>query len=207
VLFLDELSEFSRPSLEALRQPLEDGFVHVVRGQRSMRFPTRFALIAATNPCPCGMAGVDEDRCTCAESDLARYARRLSGPLLDRIDMVVDVRRPSAAELAAGATTTSAATRARVVGARERAAARLRGSAARCNAELGARQLRRFVDLAPAAARALDEAYDAQRLSARAHQRTLRIARTVADLAAHARVELEDVRIALGFRRPDAGVA
>jgi magnesium chelatase family protein len=207
VLFLDELSEFSRPSLEALRQPLEDGFVHVVRGQRSMRFPTRFALIAATNPCPCGMAGVDDDRCTCADSDLARYARRLSGPLLDRVDMVVDVHRPSAAELGAGATTTSASTRERVVAARERAADRLRGSAARSNAEISARQLRRLVELTPAAARALEDAYDARRLSARAHQRALRIARTVADLASHARVELEDVRVALGFRRAEPAVA
>src|ERR1700756_1674328 len=94
VLFLEELSEFQRTSLDALRQPLEDGHVTIVRGQRSLRFPTRFMLVAATNPCPCGFAGID-DRCSCGEADLRRHRRRLSGPLLDRMDMLVDVRRPS----------------------------------------------------------------------------------------------------------------
>ena len=93
VLFLDELSEFQRPALDSLRQPLEDGGVMIVRGQRSLLFPTRFMLVAATNPCPCGFAGVG-DRCSCGEADLRRHRRRLSGPLLDRIDLLVDVRRP-----------------------------------------------------------------------------------------------------------------
>ncbi|HVW17146.1 MAG TPA: YifB family Mg chelatase-like AAA ATPase, partial [Solirubrobacteraceae bacterium] len=106
VLFLDELSEFRRDSLEALRQPLEDGRVVVVRGQRTVAFPTRFVLVAATNPCPCGHAGTP--RCRCTEADHARHRRRLSGPLLDRVDLLVDVQRPSAAELAAPALTTSA---------------------------------------------------------------------------------------------------
>ncbi len=100
VLFLDELSEFQRSSLEALRQPLEDGAVAIVRGQRALLLPTRFMLVAATNPCPCGYAGV-EDRCRCGEADLRRHRRKLSGPLLDRMDLLIDVRRPSGQELGA----------------------------------------------------------------------------------------------------------
>src|SRR6201996_6354273 len=92
ILFLDEMSEFQRPAIEALRQPLEDGSVTIVRGQRALIFPTRFMLIAATNPCPCGYAG-DGDRCACSEVDLRRYQRRLSGPLLDRMDLLVNVHR------------------------------------------------------------------------------------------------------------------
>ena len=110
VLFLDELSEFPRPALEALRQPLEDGRVAIVRGQRTAIFPTRFLLVAATNPCPCGYA--PSRRCRCNEGELARYARRLSGPLLDRIDLLVHVQRPDA-ELLAQEPTASLGDRAR----------------------------------------------------------------------------------------------
>ena len=97
VLFLDELSEFTRPALEALRQPLEDGRVAIVRGQRTAIYPTRFMLVAATNPCPCGFAGTR--RCRCTDADHAKHRRRLSGPLLDRIDLVLNVHPPSAEEL------------------------------------------------------------------------------------------------------------
>src|SRR5436305_154570 len=100
VLFLDECSEFSRSSLEALRQPLEDGRVTIVRGQRALVFPTRFMLVAATNPCPCGY-GPDAKRCTCSPADLVRHRRRLSGPLLDRVDLQVRLLAPSEAELRA----------------------------------------------------------------------------------------------------------
>ncbi|HKO29335.1 MAG TPA: YifB family Mg chelatase-like AAA ATPase, partial [Solirubrobacteraceae bacterium] len=116
VLFLDELAEFQRSSLDALRQPLEDGFVTIVRAQRALRFPTRFMLVAATNPCPCGFAGVG-DRCRCGEPDLRRHQRRLSGPLLDRMDLLIGVERPSEQELRAPPHTSSARTRERVAGA------------------------------------------------------------------------------------------
>ena len=99
MLFLDELSEFSRSALEALRQPLEDGVVAIVRGQRTVLFPTRFQLIASTNPCPCGLAG--ETRCKCSEGEIARYRRKLSGPLLDRMDLLVHMDRPTAEQLEA----------------------------------------------------------------------------------------------------------
>ena len=126
VLFLDELSEFPRPALEALRQPLEDGRVAIVRGQRTAIFPTRFLLVAATNPCPCGHA--PSRRCRCSEGDLARYARRLSGPLLDRIDLLVHVQRPDAERLAQEPTASSETERARVTAARERQLERLDGT-------------------------------------------------------------------------------
>src|SRR5688500_11462620 len=138
VLFLDELSEFTRPALEALRQPLEDGRVAIVRGQRTAIYPTRFMLVAATNPCPCGFAGTR--RCRCTDADHAKHRRRLSGPLLDRIDLVLNVHPPSAAELGGprGATT-SAEVRERVVAARERQARRANGG---CNARITVPQLR-----------------------------------------------------------------
>jgi magnesium chelatase family protein len=128
VLFLDELSEFPRPALEALRQPLEDGRVAIVRSQRTAIFPTRFMLVAATNPCPCGYAPAR--RCRCTETDLTRHARRLSGPLLDRIDLVVHVQRPAAEHLAQAPTTSSGVERTRVLAARERQARRFEGTVA-----------------------------------------------------------------------------
>jgi magnesium chelatase family protein len=138
VLFLDELSEFRRVSLDALRQPLEDGCVAIVRGQRALVFPTRFMLVAATNPCPCGFAGIG-DRCTCAETDLRRHHRRLTGPLLDRMDLLVDVRRAAERELRAPPSICSAEARAIVAEARERQRSRLLGTGASCNGEIDVR--------------------------------------------------------------------
>ncbi len=199
VLFLDELSEFSRPSLEALRQPIEDGAIVIVRGQLATRFPTRFTLVAATNPCPCGYAGSDR-ACRCGEHELARHRRRLSGPLLDRIDLLVTVARPSAAALAGPPRTSSAAVRERVLAARERQHARLAGTAAHTNAQLDARLLRAHVRIGAPARRALAQAYDGGGLSARGHDRVLRVARTIADLADRDAVGLDDVLQALALR-------
>src|SRR5579875_3441985 len=137
ILFLDELSEFQRTTIEALRQPLEDGRVTIVRGQQATVFPTRFMLVAATNPCPCGYAG-EGDRCTCSEVDRRRHLRRLSGPLLDRMDLLVSVQRPTEDELQAAAVTDSATVRQRVAEARERQRRRLQGVKASCNGELDA---------------------------------------------------------------------
>jgi magnesium chelatase family protein len=199
VLFLDELSEFHRGTLEALRQPLEDGRVAIVRGQRTAIFPTRAMLVAATNPCPCGFAG-DERRCRCTDSDHARHRRRLSGPLLDRIDVVVTVGRPSAAALAGGPSTTSANVRDAVLGARERQAHRLRGSAASCNAQMTPAQVRRFATLDRRGREALAEAYERDFVSVRGHDRVLRVARTVADLNGRERIDAADVHQAISFR-------
>jgi magnesium chelatase family protein len=202
VLFLDELSEFPRATLDALRGPLEDGRVAVVRGQRTAVLPTRFMLVAATNPCPCGHA--PHPRCRCTDADLSRHHRRLSGPLLDRIDLVLHLQRPAAAELDAAATATSAAQRDRVLAARERQQRRLAATGATCNAHMDAGLLRTHTAATKAAERALLEAYRAGRISARGRDRALRVARTVADLEGSERVAREHVVAALGYRHDDA---
>ena len=199
VLFLDELSEFARPALEALRQPLEDGRVAIVRGQQTALFPTRFMLLAATNPCPCGFAP-DEKRCRCSETDHARHRRRLSGPLLDRIDVRIDVTRPDGEALAGAAVTDSATVRAEVAEARERQSRRLEGTRALCNADLDSALLRRLVRLDDRAQDVIGDAYDRSRLSARGHERILKVARTIADLDGADEVAADHIHRALGFR-------
>jgi magnesium chelatase family protein len=200
VLFLDELAEFMRSTLDALRQPLEDGHVTIVRGQQALLFPTRFMLIAATNPCPCGFAGVG-DRCRCGETDLRRHRRKLSGPLLDRMDLLVTVGRPSEQELRAPPTITSRRARDRVALARERQLRRLANTGARCNGEMDGRLVRRFVRLEEPAERVLGRAYASGALSARGRHRVLRVARTIADLEGRERVESTDMLTALGLRQ------
>jgi magnesium chelatase family protein len=200
VLFLDELSEFQRSSLEALRQPLEDGSVTIVRGQRALVFPTRFMLVAATNPCPCGFAGVG-DRCTCGEADFRRHRRKLSGPLLDRMDLLVNVERPSVQDLRAPPSTDSAGARARVAEARERQQARLADSGVRCNGEMDVRLVRRHVRMDSAAEQALARAYATGALSARGRHRVLRVARTIADLEHREFVTHAEILMALSLRQ------
>jgi magnesium chelatase family protein len=197
VLFLDELSEFSRPSLEALRQPLEDGYVVIVRAQRALTFPTQCTLVAASNPCPCGR---DEASCRCSAADLARHQRRLSGPLLDRIDLLVPVRRPPAHALRDEAGPPSASVRERVVAARERQQRRLAPHGVSCNARMTARQLRELADATPSALRLLYELHDRHALSARGHARVLRVARTMADLDGSEHVGPEHIHAAAGLR-------
>jgi magnesium chelatase family protein len=201
VLFLDELSEFARPSLEALRQPLEDGHVTIVRGQQVMVFPTRFMLVAASNPCPCGLGGA---RCQCSQVDLVRHRRRLSGPLLDRIDILMRVERPPAEALRQQIAPASASVRERVVVARERQLHRLAGQPEVCNAQLTSRQIREVGRITPSALRLLGELYDRHTLSARGHTRILRVARTVADLDGSDVVGSEHVNIAASLRFDDA---
>ena len=202
VLFLDELSEFQRTSLDALRQPLEDGHVTIVRGQRVLELPTRFMLVAASNPCPCGFAGVG-DRCSCGEVDLRRHRRRLSGPLLDRMDLLVSVERPGERELRGPPLTSSARARERVLAARERQEIRLEGTGAACNGEMDSRLVRRHVRLDGEAELALGAAYERGALSARGRHRVIRVARTIADLEGHDRVRVADVLMAVSLRQRD----
>lgn len=191
VLFLDEISEFARDALESLRLPLEDGRVAIVRGQQAAVFPTRCMLVAATNPCPCGHAGTD--RCRCTDPEKQRYRRRLSGPLLDRIDIVVHVSRPSSEALGGPPTASSAEARARVLAARERQLARLGDTGLVCNAQMTGALLRRHVRLDAGARRVLDDAYGREDLSARGYERILRLARTLADLDGRDGVARDDV--------------
>jgi magnesium chelatase family protein len=203
VLFLDELSEFQRSSLDALRQPIEDGRVTIVRGQQSLTFPTAFMLVAATNPCPCGFAGVDE-RCTCGEADLRRHRRRLSGPLLDRMDLLVDVLRPDGEELRGPARRGSAEVLARVTEARERQRRRLAGTGAACNGEMDARAAGAVIRLDREADSELHHAYKYGWLSARGRHRVLRVAQTIADLGGREEVSRDDILLALSLRQRTA---
>lgn len=199
VLFLDELPEFRRDALEALRQPLEDARVVLVRQGRTRTFPSRVLLVAAANPCPCGHAGTA--RCRCAPHDLDRYRRKLSGPLLDRIDLHVACPRPSAGEIAGSAAESTARVRARVEAARAFASERRRAG--------GPRRLE--ADLSTDAASRLERAYLGGALSARGRARVLRLARTVADLAGSAAVSGDHLDEALFLRqhvaRDDEAVA
>jgi magnesium chelatase family protein len=183
VLFLDELPEFRRDSLEALRQPLEDGVVTVVRSRARLAFPARFTLVAAMNPCPCGHLGDQRRACDCPEPLVDRYRARLSGPLLDRIDLHVEVPAPSLGELRREAGEASAAVAARVMAARERQQRRFPDRALPINAAMDARDTRRHCALDAAGERLLAAAFERLGLSARAVARVLKVARTIADLA------------------------
>jgi magnesium chelatase family protein len=163
-------------------------------------------LVAATNPCPCGYAGAG-DRCQCAEADLRRHRRRLSGPLLDRIDLLIDVQRPSELELRSPPVTSSAQAAVRVTEARDRQLLRLVGTGRRCNDEMDAALVRRHVRLDDGAHSVLGRAYTTGSLSARGRHRVLRVARTVADLAGRDRVTQADVLTALSLRRRGASDA
>jgi magnesium chelatase family protein len=205
VLFLDELSEFARPTLEALRQPLEEGRVAISRARHSAVYPARFMLLAATNPCPCGFAG-DGDRCRCSEADMARHGRRLSGPLLDRIDLLVNLQREGVRELEAVACLSSAEAREQVMRARERQQARLGPDGVSLNAQMDARLLGRHARLEERGLEMMRRAREQGLLSARGEHRVLRVARTIADLHGSRRVRARDLGTALALR-PEATFA
>jgi magnesium chelatase family protein len=199
VLFLDELSEFSRAALEALRQPLEDGRVSIARASHSAVYPARFMLLAATNPCPCGYAS-ELERCGCTEAQLARHARRLSGPMLDRIDLLVNVTRAAGREREETPPASSERARERVLDARERQAHRLRATSVAVNAHMDARTLREHARLDAKGEQMMDAARERGLLSARGEDRVLRVARTIADLRGGGRVRARDVGAALALR-------
>ena len=199
VLFLDELLEFPRSVLEALRQPLEDGSVTIARAVASLRFPARFALAAAMNPCPCGHAGDPMRPCVCPAADILRYRSRLSGPLADRIDMHVVVPAVALAQLAAHERgEPSAVIRVRVESARLRQRARYGDGG--CNARAPGRWLETHGAIAPRARQLLTNAGEQLHLSARAFHRVLRVARTIADLEAEQAVQEPHVAEALAYR-------
>jgi magnesium chelatase family protein len=200
VLFLDELLEFPRSVLEALRQPMEDGTVTIARAAASLRFPARFALVAAMNPCPCGHAGDPSHPCVCAAAEIAKYRGRLSGPLADRIDLHVQVPPVSLARLAGRDTgERSAAIRERVETARRRQRMRY-GHDEACNARAPGRWLDAHAGLEPTARALLANAAERLHLSARAFHRVLRVARTIADLDGASGVGSPHVAEALAYR-------
>jgi magnesium chelatase family protein len=202
VLFLDELTEFASATLEALRQPLEDGRVVIVRARHSATYPARFMLVAATNPCRCGYAGVP-GRCKCSSRELLRYRRRLSGPLLDRIDLFPRVRHDDQEMLEAKPLTTSMRASELVLQARERQAKRFAEHAITVNAQMDSRQLREHVKLDQRSEGMLRGARQRGSLSVRGQHRAIRVARTIADLAHSDQVEVRHLERALSLRAND----
>lgn len=199
VLFLDELPEFSRHVLEVMREPMESGRIHIARANHERRYPARFMLVAAMNPCPCGHLGDPRQACHCTAAQIQRYQARLSGPLLDRIDLQVEVPALPPEQLTAAAESeSSAAVRARVVAARERQLAR-----GALNAHLAGRELEAACGLAAADRAWLAQVLERLKLSARAYHRVLRVALTLADLVGEPKPAREQLIEAVGYRQLD----
>lgn len=204
VLFLDELAEFRRDTLEVLRQPMEDGIVTIGRVTRTVTFPSRFTLAAALNPCPCGFFNDSRRECICAPTQIARYLAKISGPLLDRIDLQVEVPALTAEEIASTtAGEASESIRERVEAAREIQRERFRRSHAECNAEMSSRQMRRYCELGPSSRRLLEHAVARLGLSARGYDRVLKVARTIADLAGSETINSGHIAEAVHYRALD----
>ena len=204
VLFLDELAEFRRDTLEVMRQPMEDGIVTIARASRTVTFPSRFTLAAALNPCPCGFFNDGVRECLCTPQQIARYLAKISGPLLDRIDLQVEVAALKSEEITSMEPgEPSASIRERVESARAIQRERFHRGHIRCNADMTTRHLRRYCDLDPPSRRLLVAAIDRLGLSARAHDRILKVSRTIADLAGCERLESAHVAEAVQYRALD----
>ena len=204
VLFLDELPEFRRDALEVLRQPLEDGEVTVSRAGGTMRMPAQFQLVCAMNPCRCGWRGHPDRQCTCSDREVARYVEKISGPLLDRIDLHVFVPSVEYAAMRRRETPeSSAAVKARVDAARAIQAKRLAGSGAACNAHISPAQMGDFCRLDDAGERLMKNAFQRMGLTARSHDRILRVARTIADLDESEDIRVDHLAEAIQYRNTD----
>lgn len=202
VLFLDELPEFNRRTLETLRQPLESGVVTISRASGTMDFPCSFMLVAAMNPCPCGYLGDPRHTCRCRPAEVTRYRQKISGPLLDRFDILIEVPPVNPADLLSKPDgESSAAILERVMAARERQRRRYAGTGISCNARLSSKHLRKYCPLTPSQQEMLLSAVSQLALSARAFDRILRVARTVADLVGHEQLTDADLYDAIQFRQ------
>ncbi|CAN5220886.1 hypothetical protein BH10PLA2_BH10PLA2_16400 [soil metagenome] len=204
VLFLDELPEFQRRTLEVLRQPLEEGRVTISRALNSSPFPANFILVAAMNPCPCGFLGDTEHLCKCAPNQIERYLGRISGPLLDRIDLHIEVPSVPFQELASKSEGTSSSTmRDQVLRARLAQRERFGKESIRLNSRMTSRQMRKFCVLQQESQSILQTAMEDLGLSARAHDRILRVARTLADMDGTGEIQTSHLVEAIGYRSLD----
>ena len=206
VLFLDEFPEFNRKTLEVMRQPLEDGTVTISRAVGSQTYPARMMMIAAMNPCPCGFLGHGAKRCSCSPRQITGYRSKISGPLLDRIDIHLEVPSVDYKELSGGASgLSSAQMRAKVQAARDVQTARFKSARKELhnNAGMTDKEVRKFAELAPEVKSLLDTAMESLQLSARAYTRIRKIARTIADLEGATDVQTEHITEAIGYRTLD----
>ena len=207
VLFLDELPEYPRSVLEILRQPLEDGVVTVSRAARSVEYPANFMLVASMNPCPCGYYGSAAHQCTCSPSQIQKYMSRISGPLLDRIDLHIDVDEVNYDDLTKETDTESSAdVKERVNAARAIQTARYAGTTVHCNANMTSEMIKKYCALDAAGERILQAAFDKLGMSARAYTRILKVARTIADLDGKAVIASAHVAEAVMYRSLDRAV-
>lgn len=201
VLFLDEMPEYAKKTLETLRQPLEDGVISVARVARSVEYPARFMLIASMNPCPCGYLNSRLKDCTCSEQEIRKYRARISGPLMDRIDLYVEVDGVEYRELRGSREEeSSSVVKARVEAAREIQAKRFADAPMFVNAAMGNAEIKRYCRLDEASEALLQRAFDAYRLTARGATRILKVARTIADLAGRAEIGVGDLSEAIAYR-------
>ncbi len=204
VLFLDEMPEYQRQTLESLRQPLEDGTVTVSRAKQSLDYPAKFMLVASMNPCPCGNFGSKTQQCRCTAAEIRRYVSRLSGPLLDRIDLQVEVDGISYEELRFSPPAESSADiKARVEKARALQRERYKGSGVHTNAQMTNAQMKKFCTLSPDCERILETAFKKLNMTARASTRVLKVARTIADLEGSAEIKVNHITEAVQYRSLD----
>lgn len=203
VLFMDELPEYRRNTLEILRQPLEDKRIHIARTYGSFVYPADFMLVAAMNPCPCGYFP-DRDKCSCSEVEVKKYLSRISGPILDRIDVMTEAPRVDIRQLSADMRNESSAKiKARVMEARERQKSRYKGTRYRFNAELGAGDIKEYCRLGDKEQEMMEEAFTRMNLSARAYHKIIKVARTIADLDQKQNISTEHLGEAICYRMND----
>ena len=204
VLFLDELPEYTRYTIETLRQPLEDGVITVARNAQTIEYPAQFTLIASMNPCPCGNYGSKIHECKCTPMQIHRYLNKISGPLMDRIDLHVEVDSLSFSELSNKIDEESSASiKVRVQKAREHQRERFKNTTTHCNSKMNTSMIKKFCKLTQEQERILEQAFDKFKLSARAHDRILKVARTIADLDDCDQIQMEHLLEAINYRTLD----